>query len=385
MWKIRLRQALLISILAFSLRSYLAYRGLIEYDEETYANAAIQYNRALRAGDWGAILNSTTNIEHPQLVKLVDALGLMVLKPVTELSGMPMGKPLDIVPYWPKLLWLRMISVICGTLVVFGLSLLSPAAGLFLALHTFAIKYTSVIYLEALPSFTSLAAVLCMLKAWKAYDAGKVTRTWLGWLVASGVALGAAAAGKYMYGIVGLAVVLAGAEKAWKRPRIMAGLAIWSLIALVAFFLLDPILWAAPFQRLGASIGFNVQYSQSDAVIASSAYPTWQPVYWLMLSIPQHSMRLLPFFVGPVDFFVLGDSVIFVLAAIGLPRCFSKNRTLFWWLVVGIFFLLLWRTKWPQYVVMVLPPLCYSAALGWEWLSSLFVKKTSNPVQSVTD
>ena len=52
---------------------------------------------------------------------------------------------------WQQVLVLRMISALLGAAAVFLLCLIHPLAGLFLALDTFGIKYTSVIYLEALP------------------------------------------------------------------------------------------------------------------------------------------------------------------------------------------------------------------------------------------
>jgi hypothetical protein len=70
------------------------------------------------------------------------------------------------------------------------------------------------------------------------------------------------------------------------------------------------------------------------------------------------------------DYFVLADSLIFILGLVGLPALFKKNMPMFCWLLVGMIFLLLWRTKWPQYVMLVLPAFCLSAAYGFECIRS---------------
>ena len=76
------------------------------------------------------------------------------------------------------------------------------------------------------------------------------------------------------------------------------------------------------------------------------------------------------FFLGPANYFILADLVIFFLAVIGLPALYRKNKPMFLWLVVGLAFLLLWNTKWPQYTLLVLAPLCVSAASGFEFIRS---------------
>jgi 4-amino-4-deoxy-L-arabinose transferase-like glycosyltransferase len=45
---------------------------------------------------------------------------------------------------------------------------------------------------------------------------------------------------------------------------------------------------------------------------------------------------------------------------------------LFIWLAVGLAFLLVWSTIWPQYVLLVLPPLCMATA---ERVQTLFLER----------
>ena len=44
------------------------------------------------------------------------------------------------------------------------------------------------------------------------------------------------------------------------------------------------------------------------------------------------------------------------------------------WLAVGLLFLLLWNTKWPQYILILSAPLCLAAAEGTLRLLGLLVR-----------
>ena len=58
------------------------------------------------------------------------------------------------------------------------------------------------------------------------------------------------------------------------------------------------------------------------------------------------------------------DLVIAVLAVVGLPRLWREQRVFALWLLLGLAFLLVWPTKWPQYVLMVSAPIALAGALG---------------------
>jgi hypothetical protein len=367
--------AFLISILAFFLRISIAYNGPIEYDEPIYATAAAQYNLAMRQGNWNQILDSTYHIEHPQFYELVYAVGLMAGKSVPDTSLILAGKDLTSVGFWPKLLILRMISVILGTATVFLVSLIYPPAGLFLAINTYAIHYTSVIYLEALPAFTSLVALISALRSLKAYqESPQNSKRWLGWLVLSSLSLGITAASKYIYCLVGIGIIIAILIQG--RRKIVAsllGLAGWGLLALAFFFVFNPVLWNSPLSKLVNSWTMQLIYAASYHV--EVGYPSWQPIKWLMIAIPQQPNIPVAFFINKGDFFISIDSLIFVLALLGLPVLFQKNRPIFIWLVIGLAFLLLWTTKWPQYIMAIMVPFCVSAAHGFDFLLTKLIKK----------
>jgi len=362
----RIHQALLIALLAFFLRFYLAYTGPIEYDEPAYTANVINLNLGLRQGNWNQILDSTDIFEHPQFFKLVYAAGLLTSKSIQKIVPFQLGE-LRSVPYWPQIFSLRLVSVFFGAAAVFLLSLVHPLAGLFLAIDTLAIKYTSVVYLDALPAFACLAAFLAALKALEKYQ--KHAGRWAVWLALSALALGMTAASKYMYAVPGIAIAAAVIWQGWKRKLpVLLGLAAWGLLSLAFFFVLDPALWHAPLVRLGESISFNVYYSRGPHVM-EVGYPFWQPIRWLLLPIPQQPTQPeVAFFVNPGNYFILADSLIFALAVVGLPAFFRQNKPMFLWLFTGLAFLLVWGTKWPQYTLLILAPFCLSAASGFDFI-----------------
>jgi len=57
-----------------------------------------------------------------------------------------------------------------------------------------------------------------------------------------------------------------------------------------------------------------------------------------------------------------------LLAVAGLKREWNNRRWLVIWLVVGVLFLLIWPTKWPQYALSVTPAICIMAAASIQWM-----------------
>lgn len=373
--------ALLISTLALFLRTYMAYNGPIEYDESLYIKAAANYNNAMRQGNWDQITGSTENIEHPQYYKLVYAVGLFAGEPIENNFSLSDGSKIQSVAWWHKFLGLRLISGVLGTAAVFLISLISPWAGLFLAINTYAIKYTSVVYLEALPALTSLAALLTAHQALKAFQNNTAKRkTWIGWLILSALALGMTAASKYIYALIGIVIVIDILIRGWKhKGATLAGLAIWGVLSMLFFLLFDPVLWHSPLTALMNSINFNMDYS-AGLHVQEVGYPFWQPIKWLSTSIPQWPNNPVAFYLGKGDFFICADTLIFILASVGLWGLFKKDKTMCLWLAVGLVFLLAWGTKWPQYILVVLVPFCVSAAYGVEVIRKVLKRINSKEI-----
>jgi len=151
-WK-RSYSIALVTLLALALRLWAAWQLPLDADEPVYMRAASDYADLMARGDWSGIVNYQGNAEHPPLVKLLYSIPFQLFDP-------PFGES-------PELLFNRIVSAVLGTIAVFLLSLIDPLAGLFLAFHSMAIKYTSEVYLEALPLAAIIGSVLALERASK--------------------------------------------------------------------------------------------------------------------------------------------------------------------------------------------------------------------------
>jgi len=320
-----------VVLLAAMLRLWAALQLPVDFDEPVYLQAAFDYARAVRAGDWNAVIDYPQNREHPALVKLLYGAGVLAL-----------GKSAT---FDDTLLAARLISVLFGTLAVFLLAQADPLAGFLLAIHTLTVKYTSQAYLEALPLFAAIAAVFALRSA----SSARSRRFYL-----SALALGLAAAGKLTY----LPIVLVLAYIAvWEKRFRWRDLLLYCAVAVAALWLLNPTLWHDPLRRLADALFFHARYSQS-AHVQQVGYPWYQPLLWISRSVPWH----------PEVFFYIGfDEIIFVLAVAGLVREWRRRRWIAVWIVTVLIVLLLWPTKWPQYTMVLIPALCMAASAAATW------------------
>ena len=195
------------------------------------------------------------------------------------------------------------------------------------------------------------------------------------WFWLSAVALGLTAASKYSYfPIVFVVFYLVWWEKRYRSPMLLGYLG----LVILTFFMFDPYLWHQPFPRLIDSLLFHQQYAQG-AHVQEVGYPWIQPLLWVSRS---HG-----FLWHPDVFFYMGfDGPIFLLSLYGVYVEWRKRRWVVVWLASGMFFLLLWPTKWPQYTLVVLPAFCLAAAAAlqdvyarlkeqeayWGWFASMF-------------
>lgn len=334
----------------------------IDFDEDDYLLAGQQYAAAITSGDWAAFTQENYRTEHPPLAKIVYGVALATQPQISPVPDLPTSAPPATSLPEPQFSVARLTGALIGTAEVVLLGVISPLGGLMLALNTWQIKYTTEVMLEALPALTSALVVLCYLAAlrWPQFR-----RAWLG---ASAVALGLTAAGKYIYCVVGIAVAL---HWVWEtrgrremtgtgigpRLRALAGwvwpVGAWGALAIAVFVAADPYLWPDPIGRLWASIAFHAGYAESQHVV-EAGYPPWQPITWLLGSVPWH----------PGVFIVSADLLVTVLALAGLRRAWERHRVFVLWLACALAFLLLWPTKWPQYILVLTFPLSLIAADG---------------------
>ncbi len=337
-----------VAALAFGLRCRAIERLPVDYDEMPYLAAAQEVSSQLRSGDLAGLTRTNAHPEHPQLMKLLFAAAILPApdsQPSTERPSVAGGS--SQLPE-AQLIYARTAAGLFGALEVLLLACLSPLAGLLLAIHSFTIKYTSLVMLEALPAFTSLAAVA-------AYQRFQPTQQ-RGWWIASAVLLGLSAAGKYMYAVAGVAILIdwllllrpAPSELLSRARPVLS----WGVLSLVVFFAANPYFWPDPLWRLEFSLFYHMAYSAPANV---GGYPVWQPFAWLATSAA-----------GP--FLLRLDPWISLLALVGLDRLWRKQRVYVLWLGLGLLFLLVWTTKWPHYILILTAPLCLAAAEGLQRL-----------------
>lgn len=325
----------------------------IDYDEDDYLRAAQEYTAIIRSGDFTKILDTNYRPEHPAFAKIV--MGLTLLgdpeKPLTPDNPTSAGPN----QYLARDLLRtdRVTNAVFGVITAGLLAIVNPLGGLLLGIHAWTIKYVSQIMLEAIPAFSSLVSVLTYLM-WKRQQNTKFSF----WLVVSAIFLGMTAASKYLYCIVGVAILvdwLLDAQDRGGRKVTLRSIVGWGLIAVAMFFVFNPYLWPDPIGRLSESILYHSAYATGASEVESSNFPFWQQIVWLSRS---------PRMWEADAFYFTVDPLIAVLAVIGIGGTWRKQRVFALWLVIGMFFLMIWPTKWPQYLVTLSVPLCLSASEG---------------------
>jgi ABC-type sugar transport system permease subunit len=323
----------------------------IDYDEDDYLRAAQQYAALMRAGNWGGFLQTNYRQEHPPLAKIIFGLSILQTSETTILPDRPTSALPDKTLPREQVLNARAAGAILSTTTVGLLALVNPMAGLLLAMHAFTIKYVDQIMLEALPALTSLAMVMAYLQAKKSTQK-------TGWLALSAILLGLTAASKYLYCVAGIAILVDWALESRENKRqkqFIKSALLWGLLAILIFYAADPYLWPDPLGRLKESILFHANYTNTASEVKRANFPFWQPFFWLTSTPAQWH---------PGVFVFNFDPLITLLALLGLASLWNKARVYVLWLGIGIFFLLLWPTKWPQYILILTAPLSLAAAHG---------------------
>ena len=359
-----LAAAAAVLLLALGTRMLAVGELYTDLDEDDYLRAGQLYATGLQAGDPGVFLRENYRPEHPPLSKIVTGLAIAPLAPAPEVPDVPItAGPNNDLPE-PHLTVARTAGAVFGALTAFLLALVSPLGGLWLALHTWSIKYSSQVMLEAVPAFFALLAVLLSTRAWRP---GVMGRRRAAWLAAAAIAFGLACAGKYLYGVAGLAIAVDWAlrvrsteEDAGPRLRGIAPILAFLALGAGAFLVANPYLWPDPVGRLISSITYHGGYVGTDAV-QETGWPIWQPLVWLMGSVPVGWQE-------PRTFVVAVDLAITALAATGLRRLWGEQRVYALWLLLAFVFLIAWPSKWPQYILVLSAPLCLAAGLGTESL-----------------
>lgn len=354
--KIKLLLVLATFLTALAGRWYALQRLPIGVDEPKYLNTSLVYANFMRQGDWKGAAWYDENAEHPAFAKLVYGAALLFVTPMDQIQEKDMvdGSPIQESEAKGWILWARAVSMVAGAAACALLAWLNPAAGLLMAVQTSAIRYTSLVGLEALPHLTSLLCILAYDQWIKKLTRFPTTKAW-GWLAVSSIMLGLTAASKYVYCIVGIAILIHAVWYArrnnWPARIIIRVILFWGIGAVAIFFAANPFLWPRPISRLVNSVMYHFRFAGSEHV-ARYQYPFWQPLIYL-------SQRS-----GNANWYLLSaDTLIFLLAIPGI-FVLRKKPLMLIWLASALCFLLVWRTKWPQYVLVMMAPFCLAAGEG---------------------
>ncbi len=342
----------------------------VDFDELDYLPAAFRYAERMAPGRWAQIPAVRENPEHPALVKLVYALDLRLRSPPEpRWEEIRVGTPIAAGDR-PAFAGARTISAGAGVLQVLLTALVEPVGALWLALDTYHAKYTSQAYLEAIPGLLALFAVLLFERATRrrAGSPGNGEVTIQGALLASAAALGVATAGKAVYGLIVGATLLAFLVQRVRRPRFLV---LYPAVALAAFVVAAPSLWPELAGRLREALAHHWRFSHS-AYVQKAGLPWYQPLVWLTSAAPTRwHPGLFP--TG------LADWTLLAAAALGAPVALREWPVWLVWAGVGLLFLLLWPTKWPQYTMLIRPPLAVCAGLAPAALQALAQRRRRSP------
>lgn len=343
-----------IVILGLSFRLRAVNLLPVDYDEPIYLKAGYDYSRYIREGDWSGIINYENNLEHPPLFKLLYGVALSPLPDLEQIPQSPDGAPPPSSLPEPHFRVARLVSALIGTLEVLVMSIVNPLAGFIVAIYTYKIQYTSQIMLESLPGFTALITVLAFIR-WR-NQRHQVKSSYF-WLTISSIALGLTASSKYIYVVVGFTILVYWLWHIWQieqnKKKGLSEIIGWGILAVVIFYLSNPFIWFDPINRLKSSLLFNVNYSQGNHV-EGVGRPMWYPISYLFTSVL--------WFRG--IFLFLIDPLFTIFAVLGIKRTWKREPLFVFWLVIGLFFLFAWPTKWAQYILIIVPPIAICAVNG---------------------
>jgi 4-amino-4-deoxy-L-arabinose transferase-like glycosyltransferase len=344
-WILRSVLALIFATCAWMAREPRALSPNADIDEGAYVPVIQRFAEGIRTHRWADIINDPSVSEHPRAAKMLYA-GVVALGsgPIEEHSTRQTS---------------RWVAVFCACLTTLLLTLRAPAAGALWALHGIAIHYTAVAYLDSPMVLASVAAFLAAEQGWNHPPGTRVSWIWCG-LAAS--AVGAAVSCKYLSAPVPMTLVGAFLWRTALLPRPLRRVWILQFFALIGLSLMvmvatDPHLWSSEaISRIWKRLTFHRNYS-TTGIVASMAHPWYQPALYLW----GHWFGARP------DWMVLWwDRGILFLALLGLAPAW-KQAPLWLALAVGtLLFLLVWPTKWPQYVISLVPALAVLAACALE-------------------
>jgi len=363
----------LVIAIAYSLRTYAANSLAIDYDEDDYLRAGQEFAHLFRTSNWQGFLETNYRPEHPQLAKMMFGVSLLGLPEVPLVPDKPItANPASSLPQ-EQLTAARKMSTIWGTLTVGLLALINPLGGLLLAVHSFTIKYTSQVMLDGFASLMSTATAVTYYFSKK--KAGKTKSTLL---VTSAILLGFSASSKYLHSAVGFAILIdwfISAREKGDTRKFFRNAFLWGLLSILIFFLCNPFYWPDPIGRVQTTFD-AVFTTTTNPNVERANYPVWQQLIYLSMSVPRSW--------NADSFLFHADGLIFIFALFGFSRTWKNNRFFAIWFFVDLFLLLIWRTKWAQYILVATTPLAFIAAEGLKETSTQITQWWQNRFKEQT-
>lgn len=348
-----LAATLVVFAVAFGLRSYAANNLTIDYDEDDYLRAGQQFAYLIHTSNWRGFMDTNYRPEHPQLAKIMFGLSILNLPEEPLIADVAItADPAKNLPA-DLLKAARGMSVWWGSLSAALLALINPLGGLLLAVHSFTIKYTSQVMLDGFASLMSTSTGVAYYFAKRKEGKAKTIL-----LVLSAVLLGMSASSKYLHSAVGFAILIdwfLSAREAKEVKKYLRDALLWGLLALAIFFLCNPFYWPDPLGRIQSTLE-AVRTTTTNPNVERANLPTWQPLLHLSSSVPVFWNR--------EGLLLRVDGIIFAFALFGFLNTWKKDRFIATWLLVDLFLLLVWRTKWAQYILVATAPLSLAAAEG---------------------
>lgn len=342
-----------VTVIAWTLRDHAAKTLSIDYDEDDYLRAGQEFAHLIRTSSWSGFLDTNYRPEHPQLAKIMFGLSILNQPEQPLIPDVPItANPAKSLP--PDLLKsARGMSVWWGSLTVTLLALINPLGGLLLAIHSFTIKYTSQVMLDG---FASLMSTLTAVIYYFSRNRQGKSKNIL--LLLSAIFLGLSASSKYLHSAVGFAILIdwfLTARANNETKRFFRNALLWGTLALVTFFVFNPFYWPDPIGRIKVTLE-AVSGTTTNPNVAQANFPLWQQLVFLSTSVPE--------IWNPKGIVLHLDEIIFLFVIFGLVPTWKKARFIDIWLFVDIFLLLIWRTKWPQYILVATAPLAFVSAEG---------------------
>ena len=352
-WIVKVLAVLVVLFVAWNFREQAANHLAIDYDEDDYLRAGQEFAHLIRTSDWRGFQNTNYRPEHPQLAKIMFGFSILHLPEQPLIEDVPItADPAKTLP--PALFRAaRRMSMLWGTLTAGLLALINPLGGLILSIHTFTIKYTSEVMLDGFASLMSTLTGVTYI-----FSKRKEGKVRVALLALSAVFLGLSASSKYLHSAVGFAILIdwfISARQSNQVKRFLRDGFVWGALALIVFFAANPFYWPDPIERIKTTLE-AVSSTTSNPNVEKANFPFWQQLLWMSISVNLG---------GSENAFPIKlDGLIFVFALFGILATWRKERFVAIWLFVTIFLLLIWRTKWPQYILVATVPLSYASAEG---------------------